>query len=87
MTHKVRFITSPIEFFTLEDIIEYHINMAHPATEKIISMIIQILSVDLISIYTADGSPPNFSIGGYEQNCGKLAAKQYLQTLLDSSRI
>ena len=83
LVSRIVFRCEPLEHVNLKTIVDYHINLRHPATYKLITLVIQILSVELMTIYSSkENSRENIGIR-HARNSANLAVKQYLQSVLD----
>lgn len=80
---KVTFSQDPITRINLRDVVEYHEDMGHPATGKLIRLVIKLLTIHGIESVVAEGSR-YIDRPSHKRLAARLAVKQRLGRALDS---
>lgn len=83
---RVTFLQDPISNINLRDIVEYHEDMGHPATGKLIRLVIKLLTVTGLESMGAEGSK-YIARPSHKRLAARLAVKQRLERALDRSRV
>lgn len=85
---RISFTNSPLFIVSLRDIVEYHRHVNHGGTRKIIETVIAILNAQTLnSIVSVTNSNSIHSYGVFDYQSSILSLKQYLEKVLDSSRV
>lgn len=83
---RVTFNDEPLTHITLKDILGYHANLCTVGTRKVIATAAKLLKVSGISTMVS-GEPMYKDSRTYMKHLAHLAVCQYLQKVLDSSRV
>lgn len=86
LIQRITFNDEPLTSITLKDILRYHVNLSTVGTSKVIATAAKLLKVSGIGTMVS-GEPMYKDSRSYKKHLAHLALYQYLQKVLDSSRV